>query len=257
MAGATSLGAAPPTVASAWKSKEIVVDGLISEWPILTPFPEGVSIAAANDADNLYLAIVTSDLNRLRQFSASGITVWFDPVGGTRKTFGVRIPGSGIQRPAGRFAQGGDVGSDVPSRERPQPKVTYVELLGPGKDDRRRIELAAEDALAAAQGFNEGTLLFELKVPLAARTADFPYGIGGTLDRPLGLGIEASKGDEAQDGESRGGSGGGGRGGFGGFGGRGGRGGRGGGGFGGGSRGRGTSQVKDLKLWTVVTLSRT
>src|SRR5262249_17471523 len=144
--------------------------GLVKEWPILTPLGDGMSVAASNDASNLYLAIVTSDIDRLRQIGTAGVVVWLDAGGGTKQAFGIHVPGigaAGVQR-FGRYADprgGGDPGgadADVPSRERPQQKVTWIELLGSGKNDNRRIELAAEDTIEAAAGMNDGTLLVEL-----------------------------------------------------------------------------------------------
>jgi hypothetical protein len=267
---ATVAAAALPPIASTWKDKPIVVDGLISkEWPVLTPLGDGIAVAASNDAANLYLAIVTSDIDRLRQIGTNGVFVWLDAGGGTKQTFGIHVPGigtSGALQRFGRFPggpgstdtrgdRGGDPGAsggtdaDVPSRERPQPKVTYVELLGSGKGDTRRVELAAEDAVEAAAAMNDGTLLVELKVPIEKGPKDFPYGIGGRLDRPIGLGIEAPKGD-AESGASNIG-----RGGFGGMG-RGGRGGR--GGYGGGNAGAmrpGRAPAKELKLWTTISFA--
>jgi hypothetical protein len=250
LAAAVAAAATPP-VASARKTTDIVVDGDIKKWPVLTPLGDGISVAAVNDADNLYLAIVTSDTDRLRQIGTGGVVVWFDPGGGTKEAFGIRVPPTGAPRPGDRFAGTGD---DTPSRERPQPKVTWVEIDGPGKNDARRIELAAEDVIAVAAGMNEGTLLVELRVPIGKGPAEFPYGIGTTLERRLGLGIEAAK---AADSQSQAGSSAG-RGGSGGFGGRGGRGGR--GGYGGGNsgmtRGGSGSQTKALKVWTTLTLAK-
>ena len=152
--------------------------------------------------------------------------------------------------PAGRFGGGasGDGRSSQPP-EPPQPTITYIELLGPGKDDRRRLDLSPESEITVAAAVNEGTLLYEFRLPLAAASAAQP-GIGAKMDRPVGLGLQTPKLEVPQGGVQSGGGGRGGRGGFG-------RGGRGGGGFGdGGMRGRGPMQMKELKLWTTLALAR-
>ena len=240
--------AAAQTVNSRWKDQEIKIDGAAGEWPVLTPLDDNIAIAAANDAQYLYLAIATSDVQRRRQFAITGLIVWVDAAGGKKETFGIRIPGSGFQMPAGRFGGGasGDGRSSQPP-EPPQPKITYIELLGPGKDDRRRLDLSPESEITVAAAVNEGTLLYEFRLPLAAASAAQPSGIGAKMDRPVGLGLQTPKLEVPQGGGQ---SGGGGRGGFG-------RGGRGGGGFGdGGMRGRGPMQMKELKLWTTLALAR-
>ena len=233
--------AAAQTVNSRWKDQEIKIDGAAGEWPVLTPLDDNIAIAAANDTQDLYLAIATSDAQRRRQLAITGLIVWLDAAGGKKETFGIRIPGSGFQMPAGRF--GG--GSQPP--EPPQPKITYIELLCPGKDDRRRLDLSAESEVTVAAAVNEGTLLYEFRLPLAAASAAQPYGIGATTNRPVGLGLQTPKLEVPQGGGQPGGRG---RGGFG-------RGGRGDGGFGGGGmRGRGPMQMKELKLWTTLALAR-
>jgi hypothetical protein len=262
-APAASLLAAS-ALASHWRDSEHKVDGATDDWPVLDSIGDDVSVAAVNDDGDLYLAIATSDAQRRRQLTMTGLVVWLDPAGGRKETYGVRIPGTGFAALAGRgrFARAGGASPDASGDAQPSEtvaSVTSVELLGPGKDDRRRIELSAVPEIAVAAGLHEGTLLYELRLPLAARSSDRPYGIGAGVDRPLGLGIETPKLERPDSSYgTRGGGGAGGRGGIGGrrggFG--GGRGGGFGGGRGGGMRGRGAAQMKDLKIWTTVTLAR-
>jgi hypothetical protein len=129
----------------------------------------------------------------------------------------------------------------------PQPEFTYVEILGPGKDDRRRIELSAESDIAAAGQIDNGTLFFEIKIPLGAATGSRPHSLTMALDRPLGLGLETPRLESPQRGQR------GGQGGLGEMGRRGGGGAS--GGRGGGMRARSPEQ-RELKLWTTVTFAR-
>ena len=235
---------AAQTVKSRWKDQTIKIDGVAAEWPVLTALDDNIATAAANDTQDLYLAIATSDAQRRRQLAITGLIVWLDAAGGKKETFGIRIPGSGFQMPSGRFG-----GVSQPP-EPPQPKITYIELLGPGKDDRRRLDLSAESEVTVAAAVNEGTLLYEFRLPLAAASAAQPFGIGAKMDRPVGLGLQTPKLEVPQSGGQPGGGGRGGRGGFG-------RGGRSEGSFGGGGmRGRGPMQMKELKLWTTLALAR-
>ncbi len=240
--------AAAQTVKSRWKDQTIKIDGVAAEWPVLTALDDNIATAAANDTQDLYLAIATSDGQRRRQLAMTGLIVWIDAAGGKKETFGIRIPGSGFQMPAGRFSGGGS--GDGPNSQPPEPplpKITYIELLGPGKDDRRRLDLSPESEITVAAAVNEGTLLYEFRVPLAAASAAQPSGIGAKMDRPLGLGLQTPKLEVPQSGGQPGG---GGRGGFG-------RGGRGGEVFGdGGMRGRGPMQMKEMKFWTTLALAR-
>ena len=132
------------------------IDGVAAEWPVLTALDDNIATAAANDAQNLYLAIATSDAQRRNQLAITGLIVWVDAAGGKKETFGIRIPGSGFRMPAGRF--GGGPSGDGPAAqppEPPQPKITYIELLGPGKDDRRRLDFSPESEITVAAAVNK------------------------------------------------------------------------------------------------------
>lgn len=52
--------AAAQTVKSRWKDQTITIDGVAAEWPVLTALDDNIATAAANDAQNLYLAIATA-----------------------------------------------------------------------------------------------------------------------------------------------------------------------------------------------------
>jgi hypothetical protein len=148
--------------------------------------------------------------------------------------------------------------------------VTHIEVIGPGKDDRRRLELAYAKTvgLDVASRMSEGVLIYEIRVPLSASEAQ-PYAVRSTPGGTIGLGIETGQiprpGGRGGEGGGRGGGppGGGGGGGMGGGppggGGMGGGGGRGGGGMGGGppSGGRegGMREMKPIKAWIVVHLA--
>lgn len=243
---------AAPALTSRWKTpdKAIKIDGLIDDWSELLAFDEKIAVAAANDDQNLYLAITARDLQRRRQLLAAGVIVWLDAKGGKKESWGIRIPGSGFRRPAGVGPGAGANGDpDIQRRDEPaQPELTYVELLGPGKDDRRRIELSAQSMIGAGAALETDILLYELKIPIAGSTDAFTPAPG----RPVGLGIHTPKLERPERGQRQGGGGMGGRGG--GMGGRGG--GRvGAGGQGGGMRGGGPEAMGQLKLWTKLTLA--
>ncbi|MEO5898026.1 MAG: hypothetical protein ABIS06_20250 [Vicinamibacterales bacterium] len=229
------LSASQP-IASRWRDKDIAVDGTISEWTELTSFDEGISVAAFNDGRDLYLAVASSDAQRRRQLATAGLVVWLDPGGGKKEVFGVRIPGAAMSLPA----------------------ITYIELWGPGKNDKRRIELSADTGIKIGTALDQGTLAYELKIPLSSPASAQPYGIQASADHPIGLGLRTPKLERLSTGGRDGGMGGmGGRRGGGGMAGgrRGGVGGRTGGG-GGRTGAGGGAQVKDLKLWTILTLAR-
>jgi hypothetical protein len=245
---------AAPALTSRWKTsdQEIKIDGLINDWSELLAFDENIAVAAVNDDRNLYLAITARDQQRRRQLLAAGVIVWLDAKGGKKKSWGIRIPGAGFRRPGGRPGSGANGDPDIQRPgEQSQPELTYVELLGPGKDDRRRIELSGQSMIAAGAALETDILLYELKIPLTAGPDAFVPVPG----RPVGLGIHTPKLERPERGQREGGRGGGMGGRRGGMGGRGG--GRGGGGGAGrGMRGAGADGMKELKVWTKLTLAQ-
>ena len=76
---AISLGVAgaavAETVASRWPDVDVRVDGVNDEWRETVALDETIRVAATNDRQVLYLAIITSDQQRRRQFPATGLIV--------------------------------------------------------------------------------------------------------------------------------------------------------------------------------------
>jgi len=243
--------------------KAITVDGNFDDWyGHLQPFgADPVAVQFLNDGEFLYVRLTAYDAAARMQIARLGMTVWFDPAGGTKKKFGVRYPvveqGGLDSQGRGRggfggFGGGGGRRGDGPPPEETGAPTERVDIIGPGKDDARSLTRDHLRGLDVAIHNEQGTLQYELKVPLA-RTADHPYAIETAPGKTIGVGLETGKMAQRSAGMGRGGGGGGGRGrGGGGMGGRGGGGG-GGGGRSGGRQG-GFEQPKPLKSWATLTI---
>ena len=244
-------------LASTWSDREVRIDGVNDEWQGATTFIEDkdVSIGLLNDDEFLYVSLSSNDSLRM-QVMRTGLTVWFDPEGGTDEWYGINFPTGAqgrMQAMQGRRRRGGDGDRDPQSR-RPtvdDDPMMYIELVGPGELGRRRIPIERVTGIEVKIGNDFGRFVYELKVPLP-RDADHLFGIGTKAGAVLGVGLET--GDMPGMGRgSRGGLGGPG-GGLGGPG--GGGGGRGGGGGGrGGTGGGGPGTGESLKVWTTVQLA--
>jgi hypothetical protein len=256
------------------------VDGQLDDWAgALTPLGnEPLSVQIVNTADAVYLRLVASDASMRGQIQRRGLIVWFDESGGNKKRLGIHYPvvvggyggGSGGGRGYGRHGGGGSDSSggesgDSTQHETPnqdtQP-TDRVDILGPGKDDARSLTLDHASGIEAAMRVVQGSLQYELKVPLT-KTTDHPYAIGAAPGATIGVGFETPKAEGRPGGSSGGYGGGGGGGGYGGGGhggmggGMHGRGGGGGGGMRGGGGGYGNYQPpKPLKEWGTIVLSR-
>jgi hypothetical protein len=241
-------------VESRWRTSDIVVDGSAGEWNGLTAALTGAKVSAglANDGERLYVCLLASDPQTREQILRRGLIIWFDPAGGTRKTFGIKFPVGLLEVAEGR--SGMRAGRST-AKKPPEPIeiVSRLEVLGPRKDDRRSLVLDMVPGISVTIGQPEGMLVYELSVPLE-RTQDHPYAIGTKPGSIIGVGLATPEQERViVPAESPGRSGSGGRGGF--------------GGIGGGSMGSGTGgrppdanrdaikPLKPMKIWLKVQLA--
>lgn len=237
----------------------ITIDGRQDDWTgAPQPFgKEPFAIQLAHDDQFVYVRLVASDPTARTQFTRMGLTVWFDPKGGTKKVLGIRYPvferGAGDQDRGGRggFGRGGGGRAPGEGRDESFEPPDRIDVLGPGKNDARSLTREHAEGIEVAMRVDEGVAVYELKVPLA-RTGDHPFAIDAAIGSTVGVGVETPKVERPSFGGREGGFGGGGGGrGGGGFG-----GGRG-GGRGGGMRGGGGREFqppKPIKAWGTATL---
>ena len=73
--------------------REIIIDGNYDDWSGQMQFLEKdkISVGLMNDAEYLYISLVTNDRQIRSQMMFMGFTIWLDPQGGNKKTFGIRF----------------------------------------------------------------------------------------------------------------------------------------------------------------------
>jgi len=175
---------------SNWRDREITIDGENSEWMgAMWHFEdENISVGLLNDDNYIYVCMIAEDPLIRAQVMRQGFTVWFDPAGGKEKTFGIRFP---IGMPA----------RDVPWGERerePDPEkirrafsssMDELEILGPGKDDQRRLLVKEAKGVDIMLKTSDGLLVYELRVPLL-HSEQHPYAVGAETGDLIGIGLE-------------------------------------------------------------------
>lgn len=249
---------------SNWPEREVVIDGLDGEWSGTMYYIDKKSVAVGllNDEEYMYLCLATVDSRQVQQIIRSGLTVWFDPQGGKKESFGVNFPlgtqfspenmnRESMPQPMSRE------GTADPEKLRQMLEESTKEMvvIGPGKEERRKMPVSRSQEIKVKLGYSGGKLVYELRVPLV-RDVDNPDAIGLGEGRYVGVGFETAEIDmeatreRMKDGTGPGGppTGGGMRGG----------GGKGGGGHSGGGRGggsRGDEAPHRLELWTKVELA--
>ncbi|NQT79128.1 MAG: hypothetical protein HQ555_01885 [Candidatus Aminicenantes bacterium] len=239
---------------SDWRDREITVDGRNDDWlgNMMYFEEENVSLGLLNDENFIYICLIAEDQMIRNQVMSQGITLWFDPEGGKKKTFGIKFP-IGMQpgeRQDRRKHPGGvpnkekrDEGDLEELRQARMKQMDELEILGPGKEKSVRMPVEKAKGIYINVKLSSGMLVYEIKVPLK-RSEEYLYAVGTKAGNLVGIGLETSKIKRPSMG----------RGMSGGMGGRGGAGGRGGMG---GIRGGGMrpQMPKPLKIWAVVQLA--
>lgn len=177
---------------SRWKDRDIVVDGRSMDWLNTLIYVEefNVSVGITNDTDYLYIcAVVENPLVRM-QVMRQGLTVWFDPKGGRKKTMGLRFPLGSQGRSESPAEFGEELEIDRLQRMFPM-SFNELEILGPNKKEKQRMRKAEAKGIDVAMSFSSGKLVYELKIPLMSRS-DRPYAINVRPGSSFGIGIETS-----------------------------------------------------------------
>jgi hypothetical protein len=269
---------------SAWRDREITVDGKDADWSNVRVYAieqPNVSLGLLNDESSLFLLLETNDRSLLPRLMRGGLTVWLDPSGKKDKAFGIHFPIGRQETGMAEMPRGGfqgerkaDTSGQAPEElsKRMEEAFKNVELIGPAKGQRCTLAVADAEAkgVKARMTFSAGELIYELQLPLRI-DAQHPYAIalpgsGNAAIRKISLGFETGKFEGPRErglpeGGEEGTAPGGGMGRWGGEGGGlgrrgGGMGGRG-GGFGGGMGRRqgGGTMTQGLDLWATLKLA--
>jgi hypothetical protein len=80
-------------------SSAITVDGNTDEWPMKWVEDEDkiFSYNICADDQNLYVRVRTDEFYTKRKMGAFGFTLWFDPSGKKKKTYGLKFPAGGAE----------------------------------------------------------------------------------------------------------------------------------------------------------------
>jgi len=190
------------TVQSSWNDGRIKIDAVSKDWGPRLVWNEKnkTGLGVANDADNLYLCLTTSDRTLPRLIMMGGFIVNIDQKGAKSHNFGIKFPmgmsGQGFQpaeppddmeqnlgdqdqrrqnrpqqdtrgpqgmRDRGRLAQNDDQETGFMSRM--NDLQTELMLLGPGKGQETIVPLENDLGLEVKIGRERQQLVYEVKIP--------------------------------------------------------------------------------------------
>lgn len=83
-----------PSLPSAWRTSDIVVDGSDAEWTVALAPIAGTPLFASivNDDDHVFVRLRVTERAAMEQLVRGGLLVWFDAKGGDARTFGIKYP---------------------------------------------------------------------------------------------------------------------------------------------------------------------
>ena len=181
-------------LSSHWPDHEVAIDGVNSEWENSSTYieDEKVLVGVMNDENFLYISLIADDPVVRRQMLGQGFMVWFDPVGGRKKSFGIQYP-LGLQEmgvPMKDFT-----GPDVDNTKRREiVEQSLTELIIRGSDTEDWDRMIIKDAAGIEIKISDtAPFVYELRVPLRI-SQDHPYAVG-VKQESVGIGFEMQKFD--------------------------------------------------------------
>lgn len=171
---------------SAWRADPIRIDGNDEDWHgRLMPVPkQKFSVGLVNDADALYLCLVTKDRVLSTQIAYQGLEVWLDPAGSKKHVFGVHFPIDPRMNALRNVAPRPRDMLPDPAAGPEASGQAAVGILGPGRGDPKRVPLDQAGGIEARAVERGDLLVYELKVPFKGPQAG-PYALpaqpGGAL----------------------------------------------------------------------------
>jgi hypothetical protein len=183
---------------SGWTNQELAITGDAAHWKDATTEIAGpdVSVGVRNDNHNLYIGLITSNRATQLQILALGCTTWFDAEGKKNKTIGIQFPVSGLLQ-----------GRRFPARENQeelQRLITAAQrqlvILGPGEGEQHRMSVQEAKGVEARLGYLDGTLTYELRIPLQ-KSNDRPYAVNADTTKTILICFETGDLAEALKGQ--------------------------------------------------------
>lgn len=171
---------------------KIMIDGKTEDWlSTLSILEDGsVSVGFLNDQENLYVCLIAESGPLQDQIMMQGLTVWFDPQGGTAKAFGIKYP------------------LGVPPGERPMPPqeererasfedfsektLSELEIIKSKKEAPQKMEIAEAKGIEVKAVPTSERIVYELKIPLL-QTDQHPFAVGVQPGKTIGVGFETGK----------------------------------------------------------------
>jgi hypothetical protein len=214
---ATMSGCKNVEMVSSWTKTPIVVDGHFADWeklPVQVFEEEGVVVGISNDSNLLYLHYRTHDQKKAMAIATHGLTVYFDPSGGSSEDIYFRLRAGHRMRMKNQDRPEGEMAGRKPPAEGDRPDMMPSE--GPGGPkfvyfskrlmmSENPVETSGTNGPAAAFDTSYGFYSYEFSMPLT-QFAPGIFSLGVSPGQTIAIGLDWSfnRGSFARDEEGGG-----------------------------------------------------
>ena len=157
-------------VDSSWTGQRMKMNGDDSLWSASARYIKDANVLVGVRNDDKYVYVFMSlpdSRNMERQIFGRGMTVWFDPGGGSVKVIGVDFPIGmrSMRREFMREREGGEVnGNGRRFRSRFEKETKEFKILEPGKNVHVRTSSAETKEIEVNFSRDHGNLVYKLKI---------------------------------------------------------------------------------------------
>jgi len=194
-------------VKSSWNSNQTVIDGKDNDWDDTMFYIPDAQLTAGirNDSSNMYIILKAANRQQAFQIMGLGLTVWFDPSGGSGEKFGIHFPLGHQGEGAVHRNEGGSTSETTDETQNQPPIYTdmmpnELEIMGANENGPVRLSIADAKGIELQINRNTDGLIYELEVPLH-KSPEHPYAINAN-GKYVGIGFESGK-FEAREGGGR------------------------------------------------------
>lgn len=189
-------------VKSSWNDNQIVVDGKDNDWGDTMFYIRDAQLTAGirNDSSNIYVILKATNRQQAFQIMGLGLTVWFDPSGGTSEKFGIHFP---LGREGGGESVRRNASGDQNDNQNQNLGLTdmmpnELEILGADENGPVRLTIADAKGIELQINRSPDGLIYEMKVPLH-KSPEHPYAINAD-GKSVGVGFESGKFEQREGG---------------------------------------------------------
>jgi len=190
-------------IASKWRTQNIVIDGKNTEWEGGVYLKEANAVINVyNDANYIYVGIISPDRQLSRKVIMNGLIVWLDRTGSESKDFGIKFPIGAVNQDMEMPPQGEQENFDRPDRmenheqmdEMFMKGLSEYEIMGHGGKVESRQQIIEKNGIEVKIGREAEKFVYELKMPMKI-FGDILYAVGTDTGKVISVGFETGSVD--------------------------------------------------------------